>query len=65
MYHTSIAYGPKDVRISGGLKMVARVPGGAHGCLLNHECPPGWSRLRALGALVKCATYSVILGIEE
>ena len=39
MYHASIARGPKDVLVSGGLKIVALFPGGDHGCLLK-SCMP-------------------------
>ena len=35
MYHASIARGPKYVLVSGRLKKVVLVPGGAHGCILK------------------------------
>ena len=52
MYHASAARVPHELRISGGLKMVARVPGGANGTRLK-SCVPsrawkaeilGWHR---------------------
>ena len=52
MYHASVARVPHELRISGGLKMVARVPGGANGTRLK-SCGPsrawkaeilGWHR---------------------
>ena len=39
MYHTSSARDPHEVRVSGGLKMVALVAGGAHGFLLKSWTP--------------------------
>lgn len=39
MYQASMARGPHDVLVSGGLKMVARVPGGAQGTRLK-SCVP-------------------------
>ena len=39
MYHASIARGPHDVLILGGLKIVALVPGGPNGVRLKSCCP--------------------------
>ena len=39
MYHPSIALGPNDPLISGGLKIVALVPGGPNGTFLK-SCWP-------------------------
>ena len=39
MYQASMALDPQDVLVSGGLKTVALVAGGAHGCLLKSWDP--------------------------
>ena len=39
MYHASRALAPNDVLISGSLKIVYLVPGGAHGVLLKSNVP--------------------------
>ena len=39
MYHASSARDPHEVRVSGGLKMVALVAGGAHGLRLKSWTP--------------------------
>ena len=49
MYHASRSLAPNDVLISGGLKIVALVPGGAHGVLSKSNFPSRDAYAESLG----------------
>ena len=56
MYHATIARDPQDVRVSGGLKTIALVAGGAHGCLLKSWAPSRTWNAETLGCTLEVRT---------